>query len=481
MKQPVYYKWYSNLLPLFLIFVFFGSYVRAADVLYYSDYVVGTDLMREALGELPETDRVVVSSTARAFENQLIFSKYDLVILVLQDEPKSPSDYPQFRRYVEKGGRVIFSDANKNGDFARLMGITYTRTANQSALYIYDKELSVGIDQNPIMLRNTGYHVWSVGVKEAGRSAALFSNTDGAIVMPDSSKIVNAFAVDTPADKGAGVQLFANEISYLLRESEEHHDLPNDTLDEGVVEGIWNMDGLITFYDNNGTISGLDTNATQIVWAQRYGKRLIGWWKSSDSTLPTCGKERAFSGAFIATLSDDFSAFSGMKMYCNASEGIDEFNSSKIDTLIDRDFDQKALEDYLLEKRSFSITGVFGEYDFEDATDAFDWVLTTLNGVSYQLQGHPASASDIFGWERVEVSSASPQWYMVALESDFDDDGTQKFDWLLIGKNSNEIYKLIGVDSSGNFKYSSKFHVYYEVDESAMRITFSVSDIGPGF
>ncbi len=135
------------------------------------------------------------------------------------------------------------------------------------------------------------------------------------------------------------------------------------------------------------------------------------------------------------------------------------------------------VEDALLTDRVYEISGIFGEHDFIDASDAFDWAFTTSAGVSYQLQGIAPTDNDVFGWKKVTIPMPLPKWYMFQLNGDIDGDNSAKFDWVLASTNTNSraMYKLKGVSDTGNFEYSSKLNVDYKVNENFI-LTGSVGD-----
>jgi len=128
----------------------------------------------------------------------------------------------------------------------------------------------------------------------------------------------------------------------------------------------------------------------------------------------------------------------------------------------------------VLSSKQYSIAGTFGQHDFDDADSAFDWAFTLSNGTSYQLQGNPPSENDAFGWKKADITAPKPQWYMFPLGEDIDGDGSQKFDWILVGVNFKAVYKLAGVTDSGNFKYSDPIELDYSMN--GMEVVFE--DIG---
>ncbi|RLA69830.1 MAG: hypothetical protein DRG24_07835 [Epsilonproteobacteria bacterium] len=132
---------------------------------------------------------------------------------------------------------------------------------------------------------------------------------------------------------------------------------------------------------------------------------------------------------------------------------------------------------FLLSKNSFTLSGSFAQHDFEDATAAFDWAFTTTKKQSYQLQGEEASNDNIFGWKAVDIAPPEAQWHMFQLGSDVDADGSQKFDWVLVGAAVQAVYKLSGENENGNFQYSEKIDIDYTIENST--ISFKKINVSP--
>ncbi len=127
------------------------------------------------------------------------------------------------------------------------------------------------------------------------------------------------------------------------------------------------------------------------------------------------------------------------------------------------------LEDTLKKQARYTIDGTFGQYDFENVPNAFDWVYQTAKGETFQLQGEAPTDNDVFGWKEVYHIALVPQWKMIYLGSDIDGDGSTKFDWILVGIHTDAVYKLEGVKENGTFQYSDKLKVNYEITAQEVR------------
>ncbi len=150
--------------------------------------------------------------------------------------------------------------------------------------------------------------------------------------------------------------------------------------------------------------------------------------------------------------------------------GIKEVDDSPAEVVVYQK-DAVNYENYLLNK-SYYISGSFTHHDFEGVDDAFDWAFTATNGTVFQLKGKTATDSDVFGWLKVEAEiNSSPDWYMFALGSDVDSDGSEKFDWILVSTNVDRkaVYKLDGVSDEGTFKYSEKIDINYTIEHNKVQ------------
>lgn len=107
----------------------------------------------------------------------------------------------------------------------------------------------------------------------------------------------------------------------------------------------------------------------------------------------------------------------------------------------------------LLNGHIYDVAGTFGQYDFPEAEQAFDWAFTAPEGTVYQLQGVAATPESVFGWKPVDIPVPVPAWYMLYLGEDADGDGNTKFDWVLVNTAADAVYKLAGVTETGNFDY----------------------------
>ncbi len=186
-------------------------------ILYWNDLVLGTDYMGEALANIANTysTSVTTATDLTDFESKVAASKWDLVVLMLQNALSFST--PKFNAYVSGGGRAILADWTKNATRGALFGVTYAGNDNQNVITITDDLFLDGVT-NPMSLTNPGWGTFSMGVTgTTGFEAATFPNGDAAIVVGANGKtIINGFLSDTPTSASDGVALFENEIITAL-------------------------------------------------------------------------------------------------------------------------------------------------------------------------------------------------------------------------------------------------------------------------
>lgn len=195
--------------------LFFATTASAASILYYVDHVVGTDYMGQALTASSHSVNTV--SDSATFASEIATGNYDLGILMIQNT--SASNYADaitaLGAFVTSGGSSIYTDWSLDAASAALFGASWTGNTNNDSFTISNPALAVGLGGN-VSLSNPGWGVFSMGVS-GSEIAGLFSNNDGAIAIANGGRsITNGFLTDTFADGGQGVQLYLNEIGYVL-------------------------------------------------------------------------------------------------------------------------------------------------------------------------------------------------------------------------------------------------------------------------
>ncbi|MGA1795092.1 MAG: PEP-CTERM sorting domain-containing protein [bacterium] len=205
---------------LFTILIVFAGISRAnADsILYFNDYCFGTDQMGEALKALSGTHTATQVSTSSDFASLIATGDFDLGIMMIQDswsDNYSDGIYALSNFVNNEGGRAIYTDWSMDNTYAALFDAQWTGAVNDGQITVTHPQMSNGIS-NPISIYSSGWGVFSMDV-DGPELAAYFSNGAGAISIGNGQRsIVNGFLTDTFVDGGQGVQLYINQVGYLI-------------------------------------------------------------------------------------------------------------------------------------------------------------------------------------------------------------------------------------------------------------------------
>ncbi|MEA2111392.1 MAG: hypothetical protein U9P71_05025 [Campylobacterota bacterium] len=220
-------------------------------------------------------------------------------------------------------------------------------------------------------------------------------------------------------------------------------------------------------------------NAMAEVIFEKGGQTMIGY---SDLVQVSFAKEK---GVDIFTryignesLESIFSLPGGADLSEGYSTGIKESDDTPAEIVVyQKENASSQVVDYesFLSLKTYDIAGSFAAYDFNGVDKAFDWVFSTNNGLNFQLQGTTPSATDAFGWKKVDgITGLSPAWYMFPLGDDIDGDDSEAFDWIFISAASttgSKAYKLAGAKADGTFEYSSAINLNYTITNN--KVSFS--------
>lgn len=203
------------LLPIILTL---SAEAQAGSVLYYNDFVVGTDQMAQALTDLSGTHTTETVLSSSDFASKLSTGNYDLGILFIQNfSTSSYSDaISALGSFVSGGGASIFTDWSRDASAASLFGASYAGQVNYNGFTVNDTNLQNGVG-SLVALSNPGWGTFSMGLNSPNLGAT-FSDGSGAISLVGRS-IVNGFLSDTFVDGAQGVALYTNEINMLLGDS----------------------------------------------------------------------------------------------------------------------------------------------------------------------------------------------------------------------------------------------------------------------
>jgi hypothetical protein len=243
-------------------------------ILYWNDYIAGTDCMGKALVNIANTysTSVTTATGLSDFENKVSAGGWDLVILMIQGSGYST---PNFNTYVSGGGKAILADWTEDATRGALFGVTYTGNDNQDVVTITDDLLSVGVT-NPMSLTNPGYGIFSMGITNtAGTVAATFPNGEAAIVVgADRKTIINGFLSDTPTSASDGVALFENEIKTMLPFMVTYANGGERVPAGGIYNLTWIPGTAVSFNVDLST----DKGSTWKPLAKQYGDSVFEWW-----------------------------------------------------------------------------------------------------------------------------------------------------------------------------------------------------------
>jgi hypothetical protein len=242
--------------------------VFADSILYYVDDLSGTDYMAQALASQSGKHTTTTAISPADFATQIATGSFDLGIYFNQFGFPDTAAVSALGAFVAGGGSAIYTDWSRDNGLAALFGASYTGDMNNPSITVTHPKLAVGLT-NPISLMNPGWSVvFSMGVS-GGVIAATFSDSNGAISITGKS-IVNGFLSDTFTTGSEGVQLYVNEIQYLLATTIDFEEFPPSPGAYGSVansKGFQITDsvygGPLTFVDDN-TIPGLHPNSGSV-------------------------------------------------------------------------------------------------------------------------------------------------------------------------------------------------------------------------
>jgi len=195
-----------------------GASARADDILYFVDASTSTDRMAQALATFAGTHNVTSTNNTTTFINQLATGNYELAIFFEQSSNGANYDasIAALGAYIDGGGRGILTDWTRNNTHAAQFDASFTGGGtNKTSFTVTNPSLATGLS-NPVSLTNPGWGVFSTEVNGAN-VAATFTGGQGAIVVGNGNRsIMNGFLGDTFTTGATGVQLYRNEINFVL-------------------------------------------------------------------------------------------------------------------------------------------------------------------------------------------------------------------------------------------------------------------------
>ena len=185
----------------------------AASIVYYNDFVLGTDAMAGALAGSGHT--VTTATSTSQFETLVQGGAFELGIFFVQNNNASSytSAINALGNFVAGGGRSMYADWSQNASLASLFDAGFTGGLNQNQVTFTDPLYGSGT----INLTNPGWGTYSTGLTPVSAAAANFGNGDGAIVVGKGGRsITYGFLNDTFANPSQGSAMYKSHIDLIL-------------------------------------------------------------------------------------------------------------------------------------------------------------------------------------------------------------------------------------------------------------------------
>ena len=196
---------------IFVVMVFSGAY---GDILYWSDFDLGTNPFPQAMTELGMS--YTTATDAADFNTQLGAGSWDQAVLLIQGNGYTAGTFSNLQAYMAGGGKVIYTDWTMEATRGSWFGITYTGNYNMQPVTISDSFLQSGGVGSTVNLTNPGWGVWSMGMDLDGATSAATFDTNGDVAIAFMGpSIINGMLKDTFADAPQGLQLAKNELLYV--------------------------------------------------------------------------------------------------------------------------------------------------------------------------------------------------------------------------------------------------------------------------
>lgn len=193
----------------------FAVGAQASTVLYFTDYVDGTDRMHQALSAGPYS--LTVAPDLPSFTTLLSTNVYDVAVFFQQNLGSSPdyiNAWASIAAHIAAGRSAIGADWSRTAATTSF-GAGFTGNVNDGVVTVTSPALLSGIS-NPVDLMQLGWSTFSTGltVGAASSCAATFSNGECAIVEGNGGRtFFMGFLNDTPSDGVEGTRLFANALN----------------------------------------------------------------------------------------------------------------------------------------------------------------------------------------------------------------------------------------------------------------------------
>ncbi len=208
-----------NKFILLIIFLYSLS-LNASKIAFLNDYSINIASVKQLKKSLSSVHTLQEAATPEAFDS--LFSsenQIDIAILSIQDSKIVSDQLPNFISYVRGGGKVIFSDAQRDSSWQSLFDFAYTGNTNAAQLLFTNAPFASLVNASTQTLQNPGYYVFSMGLKYAhGTVLALFPNGDAASLFLNNQIIINGFLIDTVSTSASRTFTRSSSSSIILSE-----------------------------------------------------------------------------------------------------------------------------------------------------------------------------------------------------------------------------------------------------------------------
>jgi hypothetical protein len=167
--------------------------IWGADVLYFTDFVVGADRVRGGLETLRD-EGIITLTVATSRDDALArmdTGGHEVLVYFNQNTGLRSQDVTGLVGWINAGHKTIYSDWTWNTTVLAALETRQGASANQQPLTLLDDRLAVGV-QNPMPLANTGWGVWSTGLAPAPGTDAVsvcaFPNGDSCLVYGNAGR-----------------------------------------------------------------------------------------------------------------------------------------------------------------------------------------------------------------------------------------------------------------------------------------------------
>jgi hypothetical protein len=192
---------------------------EAGTILYFVDFVVGTDRMAAALAAVSGTHTTTTATSVNDFTTKLQTGNFQLGIFFQQNLTGGDYDaaFAALATHIANGGLAIADDFSQNNAHAAAFQASFAGGVNQTQFTVTDAGLAVGIG-NPVDLIDPGWIIFATDEATGGGVvAATFPNATAAIIKGNGGRTYfNGFLNDTFDDGAEGTQLYINEINAVF-------------------------------------------------------------------------------------------------------------------------------------------------------------------------------------------------------------------------------------------------------------------------